>query len=191
MAAIFASALIRGGVGIMGSTVGRMAAGAAAGGIYGAVTNPFEDPELAGGHILRSMALGATAGGLSRFVTAKNIWRTAKGAVRMTPSFAKGVAGVTGFALRNPFTTMALTGATVALAMQSKSPYKSAALSGEYEENPLMRTTYNQEAAALSQMDIGQVAPYGQMTTGTEIRNQRLMKSTTGLVQGLFSGRHG
>jgi hypothetical protein len=70
------------GVGKMavGGTAGRMVLGAGAGAAYGAITNPYENPNMGLGHIARSAAMGAGIGGLSRLVSPAVRFKTIAGA---------------------------------------------------------------------------------------------------------------
>jgi len=118
-------------------------------------------------------------------------WGTAKlgaragwGVTKQLPSIASAATNIGLFAVRHPYMTLGAVGAGMYLAGGGASPYASPSLSGAH-----MSLNINQELAAAELMNTG-VAPMGGMIPGAVIRNQRLMESTNGLVQGLHRSRH-
>jgi len=91
------------------------------------------------------------------------------------------------FVMRHPYLTAGAVGAGVYLAT-NKSPYDSP--SEDATMSSRMRTNLNEEQIAIESLSESGVAPMGGLVSGKAIRNQRLMQSTSGLVQGMWRSRH-
>jgi len=133
--------------------------------------------------------LGAAAGiaGTGLKYGAKGVWKAGKMGVQTVPSLAKFGTQAAGFAIRHPYATVGTVGAGMFLSSGTgSSPYTSPSLGGQGER---MSLDINREAAAVEAMNTG-VMPTGSLTSGSVVRNQRLMESTMNLGFGLHSSRH-
>lgn len=196
----------------MGSSFGRIAAGAAIGATYGAFTNPHNDTNSSLGYIARSALFGGVIGGATRLFTPavkfgekitstgipfafRAAGRSLKPGMGLAYNLAeKGMAGV-GWAMKHP--GWAISGAVGAYELFSNNttPYSSPSLEGiptrgltNFSEG-ILSTREANEREQISRMT-NTVSNAGNLTSGTSIRNQRLMQSTFGLVQGLSANRH-
>jgi hypothetical protein len=128
----------------------------------------------------------------SSFAARKGLLPTVKTIATHTPSLISSVAKtghtVGAFALRHPYMTMAGLGTGAYLAT-NKSPYDSPSLEGRLE-GVRLSASFNEEQAAAQALNEAGVAPMGGIISGAAMRNQRLMESTVGLTQGLWSSRH-
>ncbi len=193
-----------------GGGVTRMAMGVAAGGIYGMATNDRNSTEGGLGHIARSAFFGGMLGGASRLFTPKYLgkgkfsgmplgmkamWGGAKAAPGMAKSAIDNGATLAGMALRNPLAAAGIIGGAYALNQDNKTPYSSP-LAQSFINQPLhdddsdMYNKMNRENMMIDQMSNG-ISPMGSQSSGTQLRNQRMLASTVGLTQGLHNGRHG
>ncbi len=196
----------------VGGTMGRMALGGAIGGIYGAATNPYNDPEMGLGRIARLATLGALAGGSTRLFSPavkfgangmtssgmplgmRALGSLGKSAPGMTKAGISSGATLAGMAVNNPLTTLGIVGGAYALNQTNKTPYDSeiadSVVNQPVTEYSHPNNSQSSEEEMLGRMNNG-ISPMGGMMGGTQIRNQRLMQSTMGLTQGLHRGRHG
>ncbi len=110
-------------------------------------------------------------------------------------SIAKG-GTLLGMSLNYPMLTAGVIGGAYALNQTNKTPYDSHLANSVVNQpvSDVSRGVTNmkmaREAQMVSQMD-NSVAPTGIVGGGTSIRNQRLLESTMGLVQGIHRSRHG
>jgi len=118
---------------------------------------------------------------------AKGAWKATKMAAHASPSLARFGMQAGAFAIRHPYATAGTIGAGMFLSSGvGSTPNVSPSLGARGEQ---MSMNINREAAAVEAMDTG-VMPTGSLTPGSVVRNQRLMESTYGLVQGMHSSRH-
>ena len=194
------------GKSLVGGTVRRMALGAVVGGGVTALTTDQQESNNFMTAVLKGAIVGAAIGGATRVITPAHyggkfhapLLPKMMRAVGYQPSFTRlmkhGVsivsAGVrTGlnvmeFSMKHPYLTAGIAGAAAYTMLGNKGPYSPP------EENVQLRSTYNQELRTLEMMGNG-IAPQGGITSRTAIRNNSLMQSTYGLVQGMYSSRHG
>lgn len=196
----------------IGGAAGRFALGAVGAGIYGAATNPYNDPEMAMGRIARMSLLGGLAGASTRLFTpaikfgpkgmtssgmplgARMLGGMARNAPRAAKSAISGGGTLAGMAIRYPMRTAGILGGAYALHQTNKTPYDSE-IADSVINQPISaysnsNASVTNEEGMIQQMSSG-ISPMGGVMSGTGIRNQRLMQSTMGLVQGLSRGRHG
>lgn len=186
----------------VGGTAGRMALGAGIGATYGAITNPYDNPNMGMGWIAKHALYGGAIGGLSRLAT-PSMKFTAEGvkmsgtpaAFRAIPSAAKtaykgGRAGATGvgLAMRYPAVTAGIA-ATAAVAGMSAFDAQSSPTQNNSVSASVSNLQLRTDQAMIEQMD-NSVASGGNLTSGSNLRAQQMAQSTHGLVQGLHAGRH-
>lgn len=165
---VFSTILKAGFHGITGAVGSRMAFGTLAGAAYNLATTDATEPTAVLASALRGGILGGLAGGASRFVTPKLAGGFA------APKAMGITAGVAGLGIYGA-SKFALGAAKFAF----KHPIVAAGIVG---------------GGALSTTDMMQ-SPYtspgmSRMRTGRSMRNQQMMQSTQGLVQGLHRSRH-
>lgn len=152
--------------------------GAAIGGVIGGI---FGDDALGGA--LKGAAVGGL-GTLAGQALARPGIKFAKFAGPLGWSATKTGWGAAKFAIRHPYMTAGAVGTGAYLATH-KSPYESPSLSGV-----TMRSKFDEEQMAVQSLQESGVAPMGGLVSGAAVRNQKLMESTRGLVQGLHASRH-
>lgn len=195
---------------LVGGAMSRMALGGIVGAGYSAVTNNYNDTEMALGRIVRGAFLGAAVGGLSRLVTPawskgkfsgtplafKALWSGTKRFPGLAASSIKYASKGVGFAMKNPTTTLGIIGGGYLLNEINKTPYGSSiansSINRAFVDNPDtgINNAILRENTMVGQMNNG-VSPMGEIGSGTQIRNQRMLQSTVGLTQSLHSRRHG
>ena len=182
----------------IGGTAGRMALGAGIGAAYGIATNPYENTNMGLTHIARSALIGGALGGASRLFTpnllaGKNMkmplgFKFLRNDIK---KFGGGNAldslgGMAAWGLTNPIKVAGTVGAGIALTSVS-SPYTSP--NARSINNAAPSIQLSRERQQIENID-SSIAPMRQVSSGAAVRNQRLMQSTYGLVQGLNRGRH-
>lgn len=193
-----------------GGTGARMGIGMAIGGLYGIVTNDYNDPEMAMGRVARLALYGGALGAASRLLTPAFKNGKFSGmplAAKMAGSFAKTAPGMAaslfdngmtavGWSLRHPVMAGSIAAGSYAAYQYNKTPYSSSLAQSTVNQafvdvdNSGMYNKMNNENEMLQRMSSG-VSPMGLSSSGAQLRNQRMLQSTMGLTQGLHSGRHG
>lgn len=189
-----------------GGAAGRMALGGIVGGLYGAVTNPYNNGNGTAGWIARHAAYGAAIGGLSRLVTPSVriveeagkrrlatsgmplLFRGAKSAGKGAGSLASMAMTGAGIAMAHPAATVGVIGGLMALNSFQYDP-QSSPIANNRARASVSTIAIQNEQNMIDQMNAG-IQPAGGMMGGSSLRAQRLYQSTFGLTQGLHAGRH-
>ena len=145
----------------IGGTICRAALGAGVGAAYGLATNQYDNPNMAMERVLRTATIGAGIGGLSRLFTPAVRFNGGKMTTSGMPLGLRAMPA----ALRGAYRVGEAGMTTAGLAL--KYPTTALALG----------------AGAAAGISYGSGSPYS-------TRNDMMMQSTNGLVQGLHRGRH-